>query len=49
MTAPIAFLIIGSGFWLAAILSVDFITGVTFGWLGFVMFCLAVAFAEDRA
>ena len=44
MSASLAFLISGAGFWLAAILS-DPPGMVMFGALGLVMFCAAVVFA----
>lgn len=49
MSASLAFLIAGSGFWLAAILSPDLPSALLYGATGIVLFGLAVVFAEDRA
>lgn len=45
MSASLAFLVSGSGFWLAAIISTDLPSAIMFGLLGIVMFCAAVVFA----
>lgn len=45
MTAPIAFIIAGSGFWLAAALSTDLPSALLYGATGIVLFGIGMAFA----